>query len=77
MKKIVKKTRTHKILGAVTALNKAMAMEESHVRITSAGLGYGIPGELAAEEFSAAIKTFVKAYKKYYGLEKINLELAL
>ena len=71
---ICKKTKSQKILDAITALNKAMKMEEPHLRINLPG---GFYDTEESEEFAKAVKIFIRAYKKFYGLKKINVEIIL
>ncbi len=77
MKNKKKKSRAIKIQEAVDALNKAMAMEEPevHFRIW---LPYGLDGnDPRAAEFMKGLKVGIEAYKKYYRLEKVEVELVV
>lgn len=70
-----KKTKAIRILDAVDALNKAMEMEEPHLRIY-------LPGGLdsrsqEAKEFVSAMGDFVRSYKKFYRLEKIEVDIVI
>ena len=72
--KRVKKTRVQKIQEAVDSLNKAIALEEPNIRIYLPG---GFYENKESKEFMEAVATFVKVYKKFYGLEKVKIEFAL
>ena len=72
--KTIRKTKAHKVLEAVTALNKAMEMDDPHIRIL---IPYGVADTPAGLEFVQATKSFVQAYKKYHGLKKVNLDLVV
>jgi len=69
-----RKSKAHRILNAVEALNKAMSMEDPHIVINLPGGSYDTD---ESKEFVASIKTFIRAYKKFYGLKKVRLELTL
>ena len=69
-----KKTKAHKLQEAVDSLNKAMALEEPNIRISLPG---GFYDNKESEEFMGAVATFSKVYKKFYGLEKVEIEFVL
>lgn len=70
----MKKSRALKILEAYNDLNKAISMDEPHLRIR---LPWGVSSNEEGREFIKAAKDFVRAYKKYYELEKMEMELVL
>jgi len=72
--KTIRKTKAHKVLEAVTALNKAMEMDDPHIRVS---LPYGVADTPEGREFVQAAKSFVQVYKKYHGLKKVNLDLVV
>ena len=70
-----KKTKALRVQEAVDALNKAMQLEEPNIRIN-------LPGGMdeksqESQEFILAIKSFIQAYKKFYGLKEIGVEFTL
>ncbi len=72
--KRIKKTKDQRIREAVEELNKAMIMKDPDIRIN---LHSGVYDNDRGKKFGRDIKTFVQAYKEYYGLEKVKLELFL
>ncbi len=74
MKMRLKKTRAQKLLAAFNDLERALKMEEPHIRIR---LPYGVYDNDEGKKFICAAKEFVRAYKQYYGLKKVELEFVL
>ena len=69
------KTRAQKIRKALDDLSKAMELEEPNICLF---LPYGLDSRTeAGKEFTVAVKTFVQAYKKYHGMEKIEVDFVL
>jgi hypothetical protein len=72
--KRVRKTKAQRIYAALEELNRAMSLEDPHIRIS---LPWGVQDDDQGKEFIKSLKTFVQSYKKYYGLEKVDLDLVL
>lgn len=72
--KIKKRTKAHRIYLAAEELNKALKLDDPHIRIS---LPYGVVNDPAGKEFITATRTFVQAYKKYFGLKEIDVELTV
>jgi len=72
--KRVKKTRAEKIQEATDSLNKALEMEEPNIRVSLPG---GFVENKESIEFMESFGTFIKAYKKFYGLKEVKIEFAL
>jgi len=72
--KRIKKSKIVKIHDALEKLNKAVNSEDPHIRIS---LPWAVQDDDRGrgKEFISSLKTFVDAYKKYYELEKIELDL--
>jgi len=71
----MEKTRAQKIRKAFDDLNKAMELEEPNICLF---LPYGLDSRTSGgKEFTVAVKTFVQAYKKYHGMEKIEVNFVL
>jgi hypothetical protein len=67
-----KKSRAERIQEAVDKLNKAMQVEEPDIQIS---LPWPMDDNEQGREFIKCIKTFIEAYKKYFGLKKIDVHL--
>jgi len=68
----MKKDRDTEISKAVEILNKALAIEEPDITIY---IPYGLDNNTTKDrEFLEKLKVFVGVYKKFTGLEKINLK---
>lgn len=70
----VKKTKAAKLQEAVNALNKAMALEEPDIRIHLPG---GLSESPETKAFFQEVKKFIKAYKEFYKLEKVEVEFTV
>ncbi len=70
-----KDSKLNRIQKAVDGLNKAMKLEDPHLQIH---LPYGFDPETPdGKEFMMAMKNFIQAYKKFYGLKKMDVELLI
>ena len=70
-----KTSRQATIQKALDDLNKAIAMEDDyHIQIATPGGFFECP---ETTEFICAIKTFMQAYKKFYGIKKVKINMAL
>lgn len=72
--KRIKKTKDQRIQEAVDLLNKAIKIEEPHIQIDIQG---GFERTSESEEFTTAIKNFIQAYRKFYKMDKIEVNLLL
>lgn len=68
------KTRTQRIREAVNELNKALMVCEPDMRLY---LRWPMDKDAGGKEFMRALDAFIKAYKKYYELTKVDVELVL
>jgi hypothetical protein len=68
------KRREQRIREALKELDKAVNMKEPHIRIH---IPWGINNDMRGKIFIGQIRDFIEAYKKYYRLEKANIELFL
>lgn len=74
VKKSSRKTKAVRIQNALDDLNKAMGLKEPHLVLYLPG---GFFKTEESKEFVAAIKVFTEAYKKFYRLEKVEVDFIL
>lgn len=74
MRKNPPKSKVQRVNEAMDSLRRALAMDEPHIAVR---LDLGVPDKDTPQgrEFLDAVKSFIAAYKKFYGLEHINVAL--
>jgi hypothetical protein len=62
------------ILHAIESLNRSMQQPDPNI---SVNIQYGVDTGKEGKEFVAAMKAFIQAYKKYFNMEQIEVDLFL
>jgi hypothetical protein len=76
-KKKMKKSKDEKIREAMEALQKAIDMEEPHIQISLPWCPDVEHDPKGKELLHVHLKTFMKEFKEYFGLEKVEIKILI